>query len=200
MRQATAHTNRPAGKNKRHGNMNNTLIIKLTAFLTALLCMASCTVGGDDDNEYGKGMLEEGTIAPDFMIYTDSRPEGFALSSLRGQYVLIEFWASWCPDCQKETENMKQMYATYAPQGVVFVGVSFDTDRDQWQQYIIENGLSWIQFSELKPWKESSISTAYNVRWIPTLYLIDKDGRVVLGTVSVAEMSSRLAALGLSGQ
>ena len=75
MRQATAHTNRPAGKNKRHGNMNNTLIIKLTAFLTALLCMASCTVGGDDDNEYGKGMLEEGTIAPDFMIYTDSRPE-----------------------------------------------------------------------------------------------------------------------------
>lgn len=200
MRQATAHTKRPAGKNKRHGNMNNTLIIKLTAFLTALLCMASCTVGGDDDNEYGKGMLEEGTIAPDFMIYTDSRPEGFALSSLRGQYVLIEFWASWCPDCQKETENMKQMYATYAPQGVVFVGVSFDTDRDQWQQYIIENGLSWIQFSELKPWKESSISTAYNVRWIPTLYLIDKDGRVVLGTVSVAEMSSRLAALGLSGQ
>lgn len=200
MRQATAHTNRPAGKNKRYGNMNNTLIIKLTAFLTALLCMASCTVGGDDDNEYGKGMLEEGTIAPDFMIYTDSRPEGFALSSLRGQYVLIEFWASWCPDCQKETENMKQMYATYAPQGVVFVGVSFDTDRDQWQQYIIENGLSWIQFSELKPWKESSISTAYNVRWIPTLYLIDKDGRVVLGTVSVAEMSSRLAALGLSGQ
>lgn len=200
MRQATAHTNRPAGKNKRHGNMNNTLIIKLTAFLTALLCMASCTVGGDDDNEYGKGMLEEGTIAPDFMIYTDSRPEGFALSSLRGQYVLIEFWASWCPDCQKETENMKQMYATYAPQGVVFVGVSFDTDRDQWQQYISENALSWIQFSELKPWKESSISTAYNVRWIPTLYLIDKDGRVVLGTVSVAEMSSRLAALGLSGQ
>lgn len=200
MRQATAHTNRPAGKNKRHGNMNNTLIIKLTAFLTALLCMASCTVGGDDDNEYGKGMLEEGTIAPDFMIYTDSRPEGFALSSLRGQYVLIEFWASWCPDCQKETENMKQMYATYAPQGVVFVGVSFDTDRDQWQQYISENGLSWIQFRELKPWKESSISTAYNVRWIPTLYLIDKDGRVVLGTVSVAEMSSRLAALGLSGQ
>lgn len=200
MRQATAHTNRQAGKNKRHGNMNNTLIIKLTAFLTALLCMVSCTVGGDDDNEYGKGMLEEGTIAPDFMIYTDSRPEGFALSSLRGQYVLIEFWASWCPDCQKETENMKQMYATYAPQGVVFVGVSFDTDRDQWQQYISENGLSWIQFGELKPWKESSISTAYNVRWIPTLYLIDKDGRVVLGTVSVAEMSSRLAALGLSGQ
>lgn len=200
MRQATAHTNRPAGKNKRHGNMNNTLIIKLTAFLTALLCMVSCTVGGDDDNEYGKGMLEEGTIAPDFMIYTDSRPEGFALSSLRGQYVLIEFWASWCPDCQKETENMKQMYATYAPQGVVFVGVSFDTDRDQWQQYISENGLSWIQFSELKPWKESSISTAYNIRWIPTLYLIDKDGRVVLGTVSVAEMSSRLTALGLSGQ
>lgn len=200
MRQATAYTNRPADKNKRHGNMNNTLVIKLTAFLTALLCMASCTVGGDDDNEYGKGMLEEGTIAPDFMIYTDSRPEGFALSSLRGQYVLIEFWASWCPDCQKETENMKQMYATYAPQGVVFVGVSFDTDRDQWQQYISENALSWIQFSELKPWKESSISTAYNVRWIPTLYLIDKDGRVVLGTVSVAEMSSRLAALGLSGQ
>ncbi len=180
--------------------MNSTLATKIAAFITALLCLTSCTTGGDDDNVYGKGMLEEGTPAPDFMIYTDSRPEGFALSSLRGQYVLIEFWASWCPDCQKETENMKKMYATYAPRGVVFVGVSFDTDRDEWQQYISENGMNWIQFSELKPWKESSISTAYNVRWIPTLYLIDKDGRVVLGTVNVSEMNSRLAGLDFSGQ
>lgn len=180
--------------------MNNTLITRIAIFLASLICMTSCTIGSEDNNEYGKGMLEEGTIAPDFMIYTDSVPEGFALSSLRGQYVLIEFWASWCPDCQKETENIKQMYAAYAPKGVVFVGVSFDTDKEEWQQYISDNGLNWIQFSELKPWKESSISTAYNVRWIPTLYLIDKDGCVVLGTVNVSEMNSRLASLNLNGQ
>lgn len=170
------------------------------ALVTALICITSCTIGDDDGNEYGKGLLQEGVMAPDFTIYTADNPDGFTLSSLRGQYVLIEFWASWCPDCQKETENMKKMHAEYAPQGVVFVGVSFDTDRDQWQDYINENGLNWIQFSELKPWKESSISTAYNVRWIPTLYLIDKDGRVILGTVNVSEMSGRLSALSLNGQ
>ena len=168
--------------------------------MMASLLLAACTIGGDEDSDYGTGLLERGTPAPDFVITENTDGSDLRLSDLQGCYVLVEFWASWCPDCQKETENMKQMYATYAPQGVVFVGVSFDTDRDQWQQYISENGLSWIQFSELKPWKESSISTAYNVRWIPTLYLIDKDGRVVLGTVSVAEMSSRLAALGFSGQ
>lgn len=95
---------------------------------------------------------------------------------------------------------MKRLYATYAPLGVVFVGISFDTDKEQWQQYIQDNGLNWIQYSELKPWKESTLSTAYNVKWIPTLYLIDKDGRVVQGTVDVNAMDTLLASLNLNGQ
>lgn len=175
-------------------------ITKLIAIVVALFCLSACTVNGDDIDEYGSGLLQKGTPAPDFTIYTDSHPEGFALSSLQGQYVLIEFWASWCPDCQKETENMKRLYATYAPLGVVFVGVSFDTDKEEWQQYIQDNGLDWIQYSELKPWKESTLSTAYNVKWIPTLYLIDKEGRVVQGTVDVNAMDTLLASLNLNGQ
>lgn len=175
----------------------------LTPVLTVLLsihCLASCTISGDDTDEYGSGLLAEGTSAPDFMIYTDSLPAGFSLSSLQGQYVLIEFWASWCPDCQKATATLRQLHATYAPLGVVFVGVSFDTDKTQWQQYIRDNALYWIQHREEIPWNENTLASAYHVRWIPTLYLIDRDGRVVLGTVDVDTMGSRLKDLNLNGQ
>ena len=64
-------------------------ITKLIAIVVALFCLSACTVNGDDIDEYGSGLLQKGTPAPDFTIYTDSHPEGFALSSLQGQYVVV---------------------------------------------------------------------------------------------------------------
>lgn len=167
--------------------------LRFFAFIAFVACLSACTFGDGGENYYGKGLLEKGTMAPDFVIYTDDKPDGFTLSSLRGGYVLLEFWASWCSDCQAATPELVSLYNEYAPKGLTVVGVSFDEDADDWRAYISEHGMYWIHYCELKPWSESTISAAYNVKWIPTLYLIDPDGKVDFATVTVSEMDKVLS-------
>ncbi len=149
-------------------------------------------IDGDSDDYYGTGLLQEGVAAPDFIIRTDSFPDGFALSELRGRYVVLEFWASWCPDCQAATPAMLDLYNTFSSEDILFVGFSFDTDEEEWRTYVNDNRMNWIQCCELTPWKESAVAEAYNVNWIPTLYLIDKDGNVAFATVTLSEMKEKL--------
>jgi len=160
--------------------------------LMASLLLAACTIGGDEDSDYGTGLLERGTPAPDFVITENTDGSDLRLSDLQGGYVLVEFWASWCPDCQRETDNIKAIHDTYGPRGLTLVGVSFDEDAEQWQDYITENGMDWLHRRETVAWKESPLSAAYNIRWIPTLYLIDPAGDVRFATVDVGEMVDSL--------
>lgn len=164
---------------------------KLLALLIVFFC-ASCTIVEDDENEYGTGLLGSGVVAPDFTISV-SDSSFFNLSDLRGSYVLIEFWASWCPDCQEATPAVKRIFDTYSSRGLVMLGVSFDEDEKRWSDYIEKNGLAWIQHREEKPWKESVVSADYNVRWIPTFYLIAPDGTVDFATVDVAAVADSLS-------
>lgn len=158
-------------------------------------CMAACVVDGDSSDNYGTGLLEEGVAAPDFVIVSDSFPDGITLSMLRGRYVVLEFWASWCPDCQEATPDMVDMYNTFSSEDILFVGFSLDTDEEAWRSYINDNAMSWIQCCEFTSWKESAVAAAYNVKWIPTLYLIDKVGNVAFATVVLSEMRERLSLL-----
>ncbi len=164
------------------------LLISLTALL------GSC-VSGDSEDYYGTGLLSVGSDAPDFMIYTDDNPEGFSLSSLRGSRVMIEFWASWCPDCQAVTDDMLSMYADFASDDVIFLGYALDTDRDDWSAYVEENNLDWLQTCDFISWSENTVATAYGIRWIPTFYLIATDGTVEFATVEADEMREKLSGL-----
>lgn len=166
----------------------------ITAMILTL-AMVSCTFGGDSDDEYGKGLLETGTEAPGFTIYPDGTADGITLASLRGKQVMLVFWASWCPDCQEATPGIKELHDTFSSDGLVFVGISFDTDEEDWRTYISDNGLDWIQHREQRPWSESALATAYNIKWIPTLYLIDEAGKVAFATVDISEMKSKLLSL-----
>lgn len=159
------------------------------AILIVSFCCASCTIV--DDDEYGTGLLGSGVVAPDFTISV-SDSLCFNLSDLRGSYVLVEFWASWCPDCQEATPAVKRIFDAYSPHGLVMLGISFDEDEKRWSDYIVENGLAWIQHREEKPWKESTVSASYNVRWIPTFYLIAPDGTVDFSTVDVEAVADSL--------
>lgn len=161
--------------------------------MVSAMCLASCAIGADGEGEYGSGLLERGTPAPDFAISTGGNHGGLRLSSLRGGYVLIEFWASWCPDCRSAMPEMKDIYAAYSPEGLAVVGVSFDDDVDEWLGYIDSNGLGWMQHMEEKPWRESTVAAEYNIRRIPTFYLIAPDGSVDFATVDVGEMRDTLA-------
>lgn len=157
------------------------------------LFFLSCTQGQDnDDSKYTSGLLASGTEAPDFVIANGTSAVGESLSSFRGHYVVLEFWASWCPDCRREIPVMKSLYERYSARDVCFIGVSFDKDKDTWLKCINDNKMNWIHHSELKPWKETSISGQYNIKWIPTVYILDKKGVVVFATIHVEDIATEL--------
>ena len=147
----------------------------------------------DLDQKYATDLLKAGADAPDITLNTiDGKP--FALKDLRGRYVVLDFWASWCPDCRRETPALKAIYQRYAGKGLQMAGISYDTNRQAWQQYLADNGMTWLQYSELRKWKKETTSDRlYHIDWIPTLYLIGPDGRVAVSTVMIEKIERALA-------
>ena len=176
-----------------------TIARRLSLVAAAMLCLSSCVVGAEpqtDTESYDSQLLQPGAEAADFTIADPSRPAPVALSSLRGRYVVLEFWASWCPDCRKATPGVVALHEEYAPLGVEFVGVSFDTDSTAWRRYVKSNGMDWLQHCELKKWKAgTTLDGPYRVNWIPTFYLIGPDGRIAAGSISADKIKVALEAV-----
>lgn len=136
----------------------------------------------DFDAKYATDLIKPGTMAPDFKMKTING-KTFQLSKLKGKTVVLDFWASWCPDCRKDAPEVVHMYQEYGPQGVEFIGISMDTDVAAWKNACQQFGIEYTQVSELKKFRETDIAKAYGVKWIPSMVVIDKDGKVVLSTV-----------------
>ncbi len=171
-------------------------ILLFALFVIALSCKAQVVSDDSLDLKYGKNLLKEGVQAPDFSLATADGKQ-ISLSEYRGSYVVLDFWASWCPDCRKDIPAMKELFNEFRSQNVSFVGISFDTDRDAWVDcYWNKYKMYWTQVSELKKWKRATtIDRLYHVDWIPTMYLIDPQGKVVLGTVSIDRLRKYLRAI-----
>ena len=110
----------------------------------------------------------------------------FSLASLRGKYVVLDFWASWCPDCVGDIPALKELQRMYGSKGVEFVSYSFDDSEEDWKAMLDKSGMPWTQVSDLIKWKENPVSAAYGIHWIPTSILIDPQG-VVAGVAVNAE-------------
>ena len=121
--------------------------------------------------------LGVGRTAPDIAL-ADTSGKIVSLSSLRGKYVLIDFWASWCGPCRAESPNMVRLYQKYQPKGFEIFGVSLDRDKGKWMKAIKDDKLFWTHVSDLKFW-DSEGAKLYNVSSIPYTVLIDKEGRIV---------------------
>ena len=162
----------------------------LLAATTGLMAQTNDEKGNDLDSVYAQKLLKPGTTAPDFIL---PMPNGYRvqLAEFKGKYVLLDFWASWCPDCRKDIPAVKAMYEKYG-KNVVFIGVSFDTDRDRWAKCVADNGMTWRQVSELKRMREAKIAQTYGVQWIPSMTLVGPDGKVVLSTVVLERMEKAL--------
>jgi peroxiredoxin len=134
-----------------------------------------------------------GGTAPDFSLPT---PDGtdLSLSSLRGKYVIVDFWASWCGPCLAEVPNMKAIYDRHHASGLEILGVSLDDKRDNWLDAIDKHGLDWLHVSSLQGW-ECHVAKMYNVTGIPKMFLLDKDGRVLATDLRGEELATRVAAL-----
>ncbi|MGH1335334.1 MAG: TlpA family protein disulfide reductase [Aureispira sp.] len=126
-----------------------------------------------------KGPAGSGEVAAEIKGLT---PEGkeLSLTSLRGKYILIDFWASWCGPCRRENPNVVRMYKEYKDKGFDILSVSLDNNKDRWVQAIKQDNMTWHHISDLKGWA-SELSKPYGVRGIPYTVLVDPEGKI-LGT------------------
>ena len=129
--------------------------------------------------------IEIGTQAPDFEA-PDVLGAPVKLSDYRGKYLVLDFWASWCKDGRAEMPAVKELYDAYAPRGIEFLGVSFDTDLHALIEYGLEADIPWMVVCNQIKTKENPIYAAYGLHWIPTLFLVSPEGKI-LGYAFTAE-------------
>lgn len=137
--------------------------------------------------------LKPGSIAPDF---TMSNMEGkpVSLHALRGKYVLLDFWASWCGPCRKENPNVKNAYAAYKAKGLEILAVTLDKEKDAWVEAVKKDGLPWLHVGDMKGWSTAA-AVLYNVKAVPSNWLIGPDGKIVAVNLTGEALQKELRAL-----
>ena len=132
-----------------------------------------------------------GGIAPDIDLTTPEEKH-VSLYSLRGKYVLLDFWASWCGPCRKEIPNLKAIYERFRDKGFEIYSVSLDDKRDAWTKAISELELPWVHVSSLKGW-DCPVAKRYGVTSVPKMYLLNPKGEIVAVDLRGEELERKVA-------
>ena len=118
-----------------------------------------------------------GKKAPD-LVLPDVNGKQIAISSFRGKYLLVDFWASWCGPCRKENPNVVAAYNRFKNKNFTILGVSLDEKKEAWVDAIQSDGLSWTHISDLAYWKSKAVAT-FSFEGIPFNVLLDPQGNVI---------------------
>lgn len=124
---------------------------------------------------------------------TDDKGNEFKLSSLKGKYVLVDFWASWCVPCRAENPHLLKAYNQLKSKGFEIVGISLDETKAAWLNAVKHDGMPWIQVSDLKGFK-SDIAVKYGITAIPQNFLINPDGIIIAKNLRGEDVNEKIAA------
>jgi len=141
--------------------------------------------------------LKRSSVGQMFVPFSmaDSSGNEIALTELVGSnYLLVDFWASWCSPCRAENPNLVALYNEYHDQGFDIFGVSFDSNRERWLKAVADDGLTWPHVSDLKGW-ENAAGKLYGIRSIPSNLLLDPSGVIIAKNLRGEELRAKLAEL-----
>ena len=131
-----------------------------------------------------------GTALPDF-TQNDVNGKPFTLSSLKGKYVLVDFWASWCGPCRAENPNIVKAFNKFKSKKFTVLGVSLDQDKPKWLEAIKKDGLAWSHVSDLKYWN-NAVAAQFGIQSIPASFLIDPAGKIIARDLRGADLDKFL--------
>ena len=140
-----------------------------------------------------KSLPKVGGMAPEItMVDTSGKP--FSLSMLRGKYVLVDFWASWCGPCRGENPNVVKAYNEFKNKNFTVLGVSLDKEKAQWTKAIVEDNLTWYHISDLKYWSSAAVPL-YGIEGIPYNVLVDPQGKIIATNLRENDLHIKLQEL-----
>ncbi|MEO5909833.1 MAG: TlpA disulfide reductase family protein [Pelobium sp.] len=128
-----------------------------------------------------------GAVAPDFEEKT-AEQISIKLSSFKGQYVLVDFWASWCAPCRQENPNVLRAYETFKDKNFTVLGVSIDEREDLWIKAVKADGLVWTQILD----RSQAIAIDYGISSIPRNFLLDPEGKIIAKNLRGPELLDKL--------
>jgi peroxiredoxin len=125
------------------------------------------------------------------MVMQDVNGKDVSISSFRGKYLLIDFWASWCGPCRMENPNVVKAFNDFKGKNFTILGVSLDKDKESWKKAIAQDHLAWTQMSDLKYWNSQAVET-FGFQGIPFNVLVDPSGKVVAQELRGEDLDSKL--------
>lgn len=167
---------------------------KFVLFLAAILSASTAIAQEENlDVKYGAELLKSGTTAPSIIIEKKNDKKKDIIESNKGKYVLLDFWASWCGDCRREMKYLRRIQRTYGEaKAVKIIGFSFDKDKEAWKKCREDSALAWKNYMSEEQMRNSPVAKDYHLNWIPTFYLIDPEGKIVLSTVVMDKVFAKL--------
>lgn len=197
--------------------VGNFVAAKKSSFVSAFLLSVSSQVLGDPvaleqrynmlsedvrNSEFGKGLatsiayFKVGAVGTDALDFTQDDVNGkpVTLSSFKGKYVLLDFWASWCKPCRMENPNVVKVYNQFKDKNFTILGVSLDQSKDAWVKAIQSDKLTWNHVSDLQQWN-NAVAHLYHIQSIPGNFLIDPNGKIIARDLRGDDLEKKLCEL-----